>query len=226
MFDDVERDLSSIVLADWGSVVSAPTVGWTVVGPDGIEIDPIRRFLLDFVARGNRIRSVYSYAHDLLRWWRWLAAVDVPWDQATPAEVRDLALGHRQSVEMTDVAVVGDPDDTAAVVGDLVAQLPDGMANSTVTEDGSGARITTVPVTIPAPDADRYLLLPVGGHRVIEARRVRDLPLLSRVDYLIEVAAGGERIVVHHPQDGPRERRVDITMDASARQVIVGGQRN
>jgi integrase/recombinase XerC len=31
-----------------------------------------------------------SYAHDLLRWLRFLAAVEVPWERATRAEVRDL----------------------------------------------------------------------------------------------------------------------------------------
>ncbi|MEE1782756.1 DUF6193 family natural product biosynthesis protein [Streptomyces sp. SP17BM10] len=33
-----------------------------------------------------------SYGIDLLRWWRFLAAVDVPWRRAQPAEVRDFVL--------------------------------------------------------------------------------------------------------------------------------------
>ena len=78
MFDEVERDVSLIVLPGWGSVVPVTRIGWTVVGPDGAEVEPIRRFLLDFVARGNRVRSVRSYSYDLLRWWRWLMAIDVP----------------------------------------------------------------------------------------------------------------------------------------------------
>jgi hypothetical protein len=33
-------------------------------------VQPIRRFLIDFIARDNRTGSVRSYAYDLLRWWR------------------------------------------------------------------------------------------------------------------------------------------------------------
>ncbi|WP_198654673.1 hypothetical protein [Nocardia aurea] len=48
--------------------------------------------MTDFVAQDNSARSVRSYAYSLLRWWRWLNAVDVQWDRATPAEGRDLVL--------------------------------------------------------------------------------------------------------------------------------------
>jgi integrase len=93
LFDVVERDISSIRLPRWGRVVAADgVVPWLVVGPEGAVVEPVRRFLLDFVAQDNRPGSVRSYAYDLLRWWRWLRAVDVVWDQATPAEVRDLVL--------------------------------------------------------------------------------------------------------------------------------------
>ncbi|MFC0452315.1 site-specific integrase [Rhodococcus jostii] len=60
-----------------------------MVGPPSSRI---RRYLTDFVAQGNSQASVRSYAYALLRWWRWLRAVDVDWDKATPAECRDLVL--------------------------------------------------------------------------------------------------------------------------------------
>jgi integrase/recombinase XerD len=98
VFDDVERDVGSIRLPQWGRVVSvAGTVPWLVVDPDGAPVEPVRRFLVDFVARDNRAGSVRSYAYDLLRWWRWLRAVGVEWDKATPAEVRDLVLWLKQT---------------------------------------------------------------------------------------------------------------------------------
>ncbi|WP_225448467.1 site-specific integrase [Streptacidiphilus sp. P02-A3a] len=53
---------------------------------------PVRTFLIDFIARDNRTGSVRSYAYDLLRWWRWLRVLDVEWDKATSAEVRDFVL--------------------------------------------------------------------------------------------------------------------------------------
>ncbi|MEU3247381.1 MULTISPECIES: tyrosine-type recombinase/integrase [unclassified Streptomyces] len=46
----------------------------------------------DFVAQGRRTGSVRSYAHDLLRWWRWLLVVNVEWDKVTSAEVREFVL--------------------------------------------------------------------------------------------------------------------------------------
>ena len=65
---------------------------WQVVDADGDVVEPIQRFLRDFVARGNRVGSVRGYACVLLRWWRWLAVIGVDWDKATSAEVRDFVL--------------------------------------------------------------------------------------------------------------------------------------
>jgi integrase/recombinase XerD len=68
-----ERELGSLRLPRWGRVVAAVgIVPWQVVDPDGRPVEPIERFLRDFVARGNRPGSVRSYAYVLLRWWRWL----------------------------------------------------------------------------------------------------------------------------------------------------------
>src|SRR5438094_4126084 len=36
--------------------------------------------------------AVRSYAYVLSRWWRWLLAVEVPWDRASSTDVRDLVL--------------------------------------------------------------------------------------------------------------------------------------
>ncbi|MGH3687933.1 MAG: tyrosine-type recombinase/integrase [Pseudonocardiaceae bacterium] len=100
MFDDVGRDVGSIRLPRWGRVMPAEgAVPWLVVDPDGVPVEPVRRFLVDFVARDNRAGSVRSYAYDLLRWWRWLQAVGVEWDKASPAEVRDLVLWLRQATK-------------------------------------------------------------------------------------------------------------------------------
>lgn len=100
MFEDVERDVGSIRLPRWGRVVPAERpVSWMVVDPDDVPVEPVRRFLVDFVARDGRPSSVRSYAYDLLRWWRWLRAVGVEWDKATPAEARDLVLWLKQATK-------------------------------------------------------------------------------------------------------------------------------
>ena len=97
--DSVERDVASFRLPRWGRVDRIEgVVPWLVVGPDGVPVEPIRRFLVDFAAR-NRPSSVRSYAYGLLRWWRWLRVVEVDWDKATSTEVRDLVLWLRQATK-------------------------------------------------------------------------------------------------------------------------------
>lgn len=108
MFDYVERDIGSIQLSRWGRVIPDDgVVPWLAVNEQGSPIEPIRRYLADFVARGNRSGSVRSYAYDLLRWWRWLQAVGVEWDKATPAEARDLVLWLKQAAKLRQSARTG-----------------------------------------------------------------------------------------------------------------------
>jgi hypothetical protein len=98
--DATSRDIQSIRLPRWGRVaVGAGAVPWLVFNEEGRAVEPIRRFLIDFVARDNRPGSVRSYAFDLLRWWRWLRVVQVEWDRATSAEVRDFVLWLRVGKE-------------------------------------------------------------------------------------------------------------------------------
>ncbi len=98
MFDDTDRDIESIRLLRWGRVVPAEgVVPWLLVDDQGVPVEPVRRFLVDFVAQDNSGGSVRSYAYALLRWWRWLRAVGVEWDQPTPTEARDLVLWLRQA---------------------------------------------------------------------------------------------------------------------------------
>ena len=100
MFDDLGRDIATIQLPRWGRVLQAEgSVPWLVVDDDGMPVEPIRRYLTDFAARDTSLESVRSYAYVLLRWWRWLRAVDVEWDKATPAEVRDLVLWLQQTTK-------------------------------------------------------------------------------------------------------------------------------
>lgn len=96
--DDVDRDIRSLRLPTWGRVLpSAGAVPFVVVDPDGEPVEAIRRFLVEFVARGNAAGSVRSYAYDLLRWWRFLRALGIAWDRASSAEVRDFVLWLQQA---------------------------------------------------------------------------------------------------------------------------------
>src|SRR3954447_24616830 len=97
-FDELDRDVRALRLSGWGGVAASnELVPFLVVDPDGVAVEPIRLFLREFVARGNAAGSVRSYAFDLLRWWRFLQAVDVRWDRASSAEVRDFVLWLQQA---------------------------------------------------------------------------------------------------------------------------------
>lgn len=93
MSNDGERDVDSIRLPRWGRVVEVDgPVPFAVLDADGQPIEPIRRYLRDFVAQGKRAGSVRSYAYVLLKWWRWLDVLEIDWDKATSTEVREFVL--------------------------------------------------------------------------------------------------------------------------------------
>lgn len=89
-----QREVDEIRLPCWGRVtaVADAVVPFIVLDDAGRPVGPVRLFLRDFVARGCRSSSVRSYAYALLRWWRWLIVIEVAWDQATSAEVREFVL--------------------------------------------------------------------------------------------------------------------------------------
>ena len=64
---------------------------YRVVGADGGVVEPVSVFLRDLLASGKSAATLRSYAVDLLRWWRFLDAVDVAWDRASRAEARDFS---------------------------------------------------------------------------------------------------------------------------------------
>jgi integrase len=91
--DKDHRAIEAIRLPIWGSLAASDgVVPWMLVDGLGVPIAPVEAFLRDFVARGRSAHSVRSYALALLRWWRFLIAAGVAWDQATPTEVRDFVL--------------------------------------------------------------------------------------------------------------------------------------
>jgi len=91
---ELDRDLASLRLPGWGRVAvgSDKALPCFVLDEAGDPVEPIRVFLRDFIACGNRRSSVRPYSYALLRWWRFLLAVDVAWDRAGPSEGRDYVL--------------------------------------------------------------------------------------------------------------------------------------
>ncbi|HET7415648.1 MAG TPA: tyrosine-type recombinase/integrase [Arthrobacter sp.] len=99
-------DVSSIILPRFGEVVSTTDRGlpWHVASlPEIGEVAVIDDFLRELSANDCSPQTLRSYAFDLLRWWRFLAAVGQRWDIATRQDVRDLVLWMRQASTGTAV---------------------------------------------------------------------------------------------------------------------------
>lgn len=57
----------------------------------GVVVEPVALFLRELLAAGRSAATLRSYGMDLLRWWRFLQAVEIGWDRATRAEARDFS---------------------------------------------------------------------------------------------------------------------------------------
>ncbi|WP_217491827.1 tyrosine-type recombinase/integrase [Tsukamurella pulmonis] len=64
-----------------------PQVVPYVVVIDGVEVEPITGFLTSLAVSDASPLTVKSYAYDLLRWWKVLVALFIPWDHATREDV-------------------------------------------------------------------------------------------------------------------------------------------
>ena len=60
-----------------------------LVDADGVVLVPAAAYFRELAACGRPAATHRSYGMALLRWWRFLRAVGVGWDQATRAEARD-----------------------------------------------------------------------------------------------------------------------------------------
>ena len=94
-----ERDLVTLRVPRIGRVVCTedPLEPYRLLDADGAVVTAAASFLRELLAASRAPLSLRSYAMDLLRWWRFLAAVDVRWEQATPVEGRDFSLWIRQA---------------------------------------------------------------------------------------------------------------------------------
>ena len=83
-----ERDLAALRVPRLGRVVAAddPFAPYRLLDADGAAVAAVSSFLRELLAASRSPLRLRSYAVDLLRWWRFLAAVDVRWEQAAPVE--------------------------------------------------------------------------------------------------------------------------------------------
>ena len=86
-----QRDLVTLVVDSLGAVVETDVIWepYRLVDPGGGVVASVTQFLHELQAGGRSPSTQRSYALDLLRWFRFLWAVEVPWGQATRCEARD-----------------------------------------------------------------------------------------------------------------------------------------
>ncbi|MDQ2845236.1 MAG: tyrosine-type recombinase/integrase [Actinomycetota bacterium] len=91
--NEPSRDLSALVVRSVGGLQQSedPFEPYRLLDGSGRVIAPAAAYLGDLQARGLSETTQRSYAMALLRWFRFLAAIDVAWDQATGAEARDFS---------------------------------------------------------------------------------------------------------------------------------------
>jgi site-specific recombinase XerD len=89
--EERDRDLAALVVPLSGALVATGNryEPFRLIGADGTAAEPVTAFFRDLLAAGRSEATVRSYGMDLLRWFRFLAAAGVAWDQATRIEARD-----------------------------------------------------------------------------------------------------------------------------------------
>jgi site-specific recombinase XerD len=140
----VPRDVQALAVASMGAVAAvAGSPGMAVIDAAGQPMAEISDYLSSLLAGGASTGSIRSYALALLRWRRFLAAVEVEWDRASRVEVRDFVLWMR---------LVPKPATGSAGAGYAPATINHNLAvlkgfYADRIESGSG------PVINPVPDA-------------------------------------------------------------------------
>jgi site-specific recombinase XerD len=64
---------------------------YRIVDGRGVAVEPVAVFFRELQARGRSVATVRSYGMDLLRWFRFLWAIEMAWDRATRVEAREFA---------------------------------------------------------------------------------------------------------------------------------------
>lgn len=94
----VFREVEKLTVSDVGRVVEVDRLpGYVVVDADGVEVAGVTDYLLQLTAGDCPPNTVRAYALSMLRFLRFLWAVEVTWQRATEVEVRDFVLWARQA---------------------------------------------------------------------------------------------------------------------------------
>jgi len=83
---DAPRDLAALMVPLTGSVQDTGDVfvPWRLADAAGAVVEPVSAFLAELQASGRSEATLKSYCKALLRWFRFLWAVSVPWGSGDP----------------------------------------------------------------------------------------------------------------------------------------------
>ncbi|RFA06577.1 hypothetical protein B7R21_19525 [Subtercola boreus] len=90
------REVTRLVIAMVGRISQIDeSPGTVLLDASGVPVPEVSDFFRTMLASGASFSSLRSYGMALLRWWRFLAAVGVPWQRAGRIEARDFVLWMR-----------------------------------------------------------------------------------------------------------------------------------
>jgi site-specific recombinase XerD len=91
--DEDSRDLARLSVPLTGSLQQTGDMWlpFRLLDPSGIPVDAVSTYFRDLQAAGRSEATIRSYGLDLLRWFRFLWAIEVRWNRATRVEARDFS---------------------------------------------------------------------------------------------------------------------------------------
>lgn len=135
-----DRDLAALSVPRVGRLVETgePTSPYVLLDATGAVVGPVSEFFRELLAVGRPAATLRSYGMDLLRWWRFLHAVDVSWEQATRIDARDFSCW----IQMTSKPRRGQPGQISAEAADSSVPPPNPVTGKPAL--GSGYASTTI----------------------------------------------------------------------------------
>ena len=127
------RDLAGLVVDRVGRLVATGEQGepYRLVDASGDVVGPAAVFFRELSAAGRSVATLRSYGMDLLRWWRFLHAVDMGWDRATRVEARDFSCWIQLTVKQRRLATQSDTGWASVVSG-----APNSVTGEAAPSDG------------------------------------------------------------------------------------------
>ncbi|MEU6872889.1 hypothetical protein [Streptomyces sp. NPDC046751] len=88
------RDLRNFALPESGQLLATGDVWepYRLLDRHGLRVEPVAVYFKDLLAADTPATTLRSYGNDLLRWWRFLWALDIEWDRAVREDARDFML--------------------------------------------------------------------------------------------------------------------------------------